>query len=101
MVVFKTNKLNFRKRAIAVCSIALFLLSLIILNSNPNFLSLYGHILAQHIKIDDYNANLKKQQIQPQLVHVSNPNKATNTDTQTYPIQRLDNGIIQGAMTDP
>ena len=101
MVVFKTKELSIRKRAKAVSSIVLFLLSFILLNSNLNFLSLYGHVLSQDIKIGDNNANLKKQHIQPQLLHVSNPNEATNADTQTYSIQRLDNGIIQGAMTDP
>jgi Glycosyl hydrolase family 26 len=102
MIVFKITELNSRKRAIAISSSVLYsFLLLIILNLNVNFLSLHGHMLAQAIKIGDYNDTLKKQQIQTQLSLISNSEKATNPDTRIYSTQWLRNGIIQGAMTDP
>ena len=60
MIVFKRTELNSRKRAIAISSTVLYsFLLLIILNLNVNFLSLHGHMLAQAIKIGDYNDTLK------------------------------------------
>lgn len=97
MVVFKRSELISSKRAIVVSLTVLFFMSLILLNSKLDFLSLNGPILAQPIKIGDYNLTLKKQQ---QIQTILPLDKVANADTQTYSTQGLDNGVIQGAMTD-